>query len=232
VDVILARVTEHPAPEATTRSRPGGRTARVSERVLDSAVELIAQHGAAAVTCDAVARLAGTSRATVYRKWPQRDDLLRAALMRFAEDSVSAPDTGDIRSDLVELLCTISDTLATPTGRAIINASLMADDSDPIRQLGQDVSQTRLAALQGRIDSAVTSGQLPPVDVSFLKHPGLRTTGWRNASAIGRTCAVTAPRGTRRGGRSPGRTCGRRGGRDRFSGSSWSRRCSQSQRPT
>jgi AcrR family transcriptional regulator len=140
----------------------------VSEQVLTATVELIAQQGVAAVTYDAVAKLAGTSRATVYRKWPERDDLLKDALMRFAESSVSAPDTGDVRSDIVEFLCAISDTLATPIGRAIINASIVADLDDPIRRLGSDVLQARLGALQHRIDAAVESGELPPVDASFL----------------------------------------------------------------
>ena len=140
----------------------------MSEQVLGATMELIAQHGVAAVSYDTVAKLAGTSRATIYRKWPQRDDLLRAALTRFAETSVAVPDTGDIRSDLVELLCMAGDMLATPVGRAIINASFMAGDNDPIRQLGQDVLQTRLAVLQIRIDSAVACGELPPLDVPFL----------------------------------------------------------------
>ncbi|WP_432827468.1 TetR/AcrR family transcriptional regulator [Dactylosporangium sp. CA-092794] len=154
--------------EATPRTRPGGRTARVSEQVLDATVELIARHGVAAVTYEAVAKLSGAGRATLYRKWPQRDDLIRAALLRFAEMSVFAPDTHDIRADLVELLCGIGDTLATPVGRAIINASITAADDDPVRQLGQEVLQARLAVLQRRIDGAVASGQLPAMDVPFL----------------------------------------------------------------
>ncbi|MCC5033470.1 TetR/AcrR family transcriptional regulator [Streptomyces sp. WAC 00631] len=161
-------MTQEPGSGVRARSRPGGRTARVSEQVLDATVELIARHGVAAVTYDAVAQLAGSSRATVYRKWPRRDDLLRAALTRFAEVSVSVPDTGDVRSDLVELLCAIGGILATPTGRAIINASITADDDDPIRALGLEVLRTRLAVLEARIAGAVEAGELPPTDASFL----------------------------------------------------------------
>lgn len=154
--------------EGERRSRPGGRTARVSEQVLAATVELIARHGVAAVTYDAVAKLAGTSRATVYRKWPERDGLLRDALMRFAEESVAVPESGDLRADIVEFLCAISDTLVTPTGRAIINASIVSDADDPIRQLGREVLEARLGVLQQRIDAAVRSGELPPVDAPFL----------------------------------------------------------------
>ncbi|HEX7659950.1 MAG TPA: TetR/AcrR family transcriptional regulator [Pseudonocardiaceae bacterium] len=156
------------APEAAKRSRPGGRTALASERVLNATVELIARHGAAAVTYDAVAKLAGASRATIYRKWPRRKDLLRAAITRFADSSVDVPDTGDIRADLVVMLRMVGDTLATPLGRAIVNASMSFDDDDPVRQAGQDVHQERLAALQVRIDRAVARGELPAVDAEFL----------------------------------------------------------------
>lgn len=140
----------------------------MSEQVLAATVELIARHGVAAVTYDAVAKLAGTSRATVYRKWPERDGLLRDALMRFAEESVAVPESGDLRADIVEFLCAISDTLVTPTGRAIINASIVSDADDPIRQLGREVLEARLGVLQQRIDAAVRSGELPPVDAPFL----------------------------------------------------------------
>ncbi|MFI1993742.1 TetR/AcrR family transcriptional regulator [Actinoplanes sp. NPDC020271] len=152
----------------TPRTRPGGRTARVSEQVLEATVELIARHGVAAVTYEAIAKLSGTGRATLYRKWPQRDDLIRSALLRFAETSVRTRDTHDIRADLVDLLCDIGDTLATPVGRAIINASVTAADDDPVRHLGQEVFEARLAALQERIDAAVASGQLSAMDVRFL----------------------------------------------------------------
>jgi len=131
-------------------------------------VELIASVGAAAVTYDAVAKRAGTSRATVYRKWPRREDLLRAALVRFAEASVSVPDTGDLRADVVEMLCMIGDTLATPVGRAIISASMTAGDDDPLRQLSREVQQARHSGLRERIESAVATGDLPPLDVRFL----------------------------------------------------------------
>lgn len=131
-------------------------------------MELIAERGVAAVTYDAIARAAGTSRATLYRKWPQRDDLLREALTHFAETAAAVADTGDIRADIVELLCMLGDTLATPVGRAIINASIMAGEDDPLRQLGRDVLQARLAALQVRVDRAVACGDLPPLDVPFF----------------------------------------------------------------
>jgi len=136
--------------------------------VLTATVELIAARGVAAVSYDAVAKLSGSSRATIHRRWPRRDDLLRAALTRFAQDSVAVADTGDLRRDLTALLCTIGDTLATPIGRAIINASVTAGEDDPIRLLGRDVLQERLGLLETRVGTAVAAGEIAATDVGLL----------------------------------------------------------------
>lgn len=153
-----------PAPT----SRPGGRTARVTDRILAATVDLIGAGGVSAVTYEAVARASGSGRATIYRKWPDREDLVREALQRFAEASVSVPDTGDVRADVVDFLESIARTLASPAGRAIINASVVGADDDPIRRLGRDVLQARLGALQTRLDRAAATGDLPALDASFL----------------------------------------------------------------
>ncbi|CCH89189.1 Transcriptional regulator, TetR family [Modestobacter italicus] len=68
-------------------------------------------------------------------EWPDRDDLLRDARVRFAETSVAVPDTGNLDADVVELLCAPpGDTVATPIGRAIITAALTARHNDPLRR--------------------------------------------------------------------------------------------------
>lgn len=150
------------------KPRPGGRTAQATERILEATVQLIGQHGAAAVSYDAVARKAGASRATLYRKWPDRVDLLRDALLRYAEAAVSVPDTGNLRSDLIAFVISIGKTLRDPLGRALVHASFARDEEDPTRQLGREVQRARIEAFRTRVDAAVRSGELPTVDVHFL----------------------------------------------------------------
>ena len=56
-------------------------------------------------TVDAVAERAGTSRSVLYRRWADRTDLLEAALgLELRRDRVPAPDTGNLRDDMIELL--------------------------------------------------------------------------------------------------------------------------------
>ena len=57
------------------------------------------------MTIDAVAVRAGTSRAVLYRRWPNKQELVLAALKHeAAKDVVVAPDTGSLRGDVIALL--------------------------------------------------------------------------------------------------------------------------------
>lgn len=54
--------------------------ARNRERLLDAAKSLIEQHGARAVTMDAVAQAAGVGKGTVFRRYTSREGLMAAVL--------------------------------------------------------------------------------------------------------------------------------------------------------
>jgi AcrR family transcriptional regulator len=66
-----------------------GRAAALVGRVLDATYDEVAEHGLGALTVEAVAVRAGSSRATVYRHFPGgRDELLRAAYARAGEQLI------------------------------------------------------------------------------------------------------------------------------------------------
>src|SRR6478672_2503349 len=60
------------------RGRP--RDTDADSRVLRACVELLTELGAEATTMSAVIERSGVARATVYRRWPNREALLIAAL--------------------------------------------------------------------------------------------------------------------------------------------------------
>ena len=63
------RTSEQPGP---TRSRPGGRSARVRAGVLAAARELVAEQGYEPVSIEQIAARAGVHKTTVYRRWPTK----------------------------------------------------------------------------------------------------------------------------------------------------------------
>jgi AcrR family transcriptional regulator len=77
----------------------------LEEALLDAAWQELTDRGYDEMTIDAVAVRAGTSRAVLYRRWPNKQELVLAALKHeAAKDVVVAPDTGSLRGDVVALL--------------------------------------------------------------------------------------------------------------------------------
>lgn len=77
------------------------------EEILDAALTLLAQVGYDRLTMDAVAAEARASKATLYRRWPQKATLVVDALLQ-SRNALQLPeiDTGSLRDDLIASSCT------------------------------------------------------------------------------------------------------------------------------
>ncbi|MBB4686791.1 TetR/AcrR family transcriptional regulator [Amycolatopsis jiangsuensis] len=149
-------------------SRPGGRTARVRERILDATVQLVGRHGLAGLRYDELAELAGVHKSSVYRNWPERETLVSEALLRYAAETAVLTDTGDLRRDLIEFLIDLAATLDTPTGRAVQSAALTGHENPNVARAVAAVFEQRLEVMRTRVEVAVERGELPPVDAYFF----------------------------------------------------------------
>ncbi|MFB9832825.1 TetR/AcrR family transcriptional regulator [Actinoallomurus acaciae] len=87
------------------RPRAGAtRRGRVPDQVVHRAVlEELLSVGYAGLTLDRVAQRAGTARATLYRRWPDKRRLIADAVAGALPPLEAPPDTGDVREDL--LIC-------------------------------------------------------------------------------------------------------------------------------
>jgi AcrR family transcriptional regulator len=148
--------------------RPGGRNAHVRAQILSATAELVARDGIAGFRYEEVAEIAGVHRASVYRNWPNRDDLVADALLQHAEELASIADTGDLRRDLVDYLVALASGLDTPFGQALVLATHPTHENPVVRQAVARVLKERGAALRRRVKLAVDRGELPPVDSAFL----------------------------------------------------------------
>jgi AcrR family transcriptional regulator len=79
---------------------------------------VLADVGYAGLTMDAVALTAGVSKATIYRRWPSKADLLVSVIDTASDDTLAIPDTGSLRDDLVALLSALAGVLTGPGGSA------------------------------------------------------------------------------------------------------------------
>ena len=73
--------------------------------LLEAAWAELAEHGYGALTFEAVAQRAGTSRTVVYRRWATKRELTEAAIGFVGRrDKATAPDTGSLREDMLTVL--------------------------------------------------------------------------------------------------------------------------------
>jgi AcrR family transcriptional regulator len=92
-----------PGTAAEHERRPGRpRRVEVDEAILAAAVRLLAEHGYGGVTMEGVASEAGVGKATLYRRWPSKTDLILDAIRSLKPD-IGHPDTGSTRQDLIEI---------------------------------------------------------------------------------------------------------------------------------
>ena len=79
------------------------RVVETRRRVLDAARRLIIEEGQESVTPSRLADEAGVSRSTVYRQWPDPEDIVLEAI---GDDTQRPPcePTGDLREDLTRYL--------------------------------------------------------------------------------------------------------------------------------
>src|ERR1700742_5297731 len=71
--------------------------------ILAVTLRLLQEHGYDGLTVDAVANAAHASKATVYRRWPSKAELVLAAFIEGVRQIAVAPNTGTLRGDLLQL---------------------------------------------------------------------------------------------------------------------------------
>jgi AcrR family transcriptional regulator len=89
---------------AVAERRPGRpRSEQAEQAIIDAALELFGERGVDGVCVEAVAARAGVGKATIYRRWSSKEDLLIAALGSL-KSPMPEPRGESVRDDLVQML--------------------------------------------------------------------------------------------------------------------------------
>lgn len=100
--MIEAVSASQDTPPSPGRGRGRPRDPRADEAILEAAAAVLAECGGHGFSVDAVAARAGVGKATIYRRWPSRAQLLLETA-HLAAPEIPDPDTGSVREDLVRL---------------------------------------------------------------------------------------------------------------------------------
>ena len=152
------------------RQRPrveGGR----EEEILDATVAVVAELGYDRLTMDAVATAAKASKATLYRRWSTKAELVVDAISRakgcpMPEDV----DTGSLRGDLVSMACCdggFTDEMPMSVVAGLLTA--LHRDADLQKAFRERFLAPRNELTNKVYERAVRRGEIAPdVDVALL----------------------------------------------------------------
>jgi len=162
--------TAVPGAEHAPKRRGRPRDPSTDEHIVAAAAELMLSRGFDKMTVDDVATRAGVGKATVYRRWPSKDDLAVAAMEQVYGVEVPEPDTGSVEDDLRlcyrEVLSSVSSTAGRDLLRASITESLR---DDRIAGLYREASQRREALTRRTLRRAIDRGEVrPDADLDVL----------------------------------------------------------------
>ncbi|CDR09953.1 TetR/AcrR family transcriptional regulator [Streptomyces iranensis] len=140
------------------------RGAALEKALLDAAWEELMDTGYARFTMDAVVKRAGTSPPVLYRRWSNRDELVRAAIVHTLKESrLDVPDTGSLREDILTLMREIN---STRVQFITIMSMRLADyhqetGNSPV-DLRDPLATGRAEALDALFGRAVDRGEIKP----------------------------------------------------------------------
>src|SRR5690606_32861202 len=105
------------------------RAGSVDERIFTATLELLRGRGPLAVSVEAVAAASGVAKTTIYRRYENRDALLRAAV-RSATTAVEIPPDLSTKDTVRWVLRHARDTIEHVVGRGTVAAVLANEDPE------------------------------------------------------------------------------------------------------
>jgi len=157
--------------------RPGRpRSERAEHAILDATLDAIGEYGVDGVRCEDVAARAGVGKATLYRRWTGKEDLLIAA---FASLKTPLPEpAGDsVREDLIAMIDVMATDAQDP--RYARQFALLHGEGERYPRLvaryKEQVVEPRRELIRSVLRRGVVTGELRPdtdIEIAMLALTG------------------------------------------------------------
>ena len=167
---------DSPGPAGRPR-RPGRpRSEQADRAIIDAALCVFAEHGVEGLCIEKVAAKAGVGKATIYRRWPNKEELLLAA---FGSLKSPYPEPGGVcvRDDLVAMLTVMCVDKADPRKARRYELLLGEGEKYPrlMARYKETVVEPRRDIMRTVIRRGIEAGELRPdtdVEVALLALTG------------------------------------------------------------
>jgi AcrR family transcriptional regulator len=146
---------------SAVRSIGRPRDERADRAILDATLELMAKAGTSDLRMDDVASRAGVGKATIYRRYRSKGELITAAVAGLVSE-IHVPDRGSTRADLLALMRSAVEVYRGSMEAAVMPSLVEAMNRDTeLAQLVRDgFLARRRAALSAVFDRAIARGDL------------------------------------------------------------------------
>ena len=149
---------------AAVARRPGRpRSEQADRAIIDAALSLFAESGPEGLCIERVAARAGVGKATIYRRWPGKEDLLLDAIAAL-KTPLPEPAGRSAREDLVALLGAMCEETADPR-RARQFALLLGEGAKYPRLMArylETVVEPRREVIRTVLRRGIATGELRP----------------------------------------------------------------------
>lgn len=156
-------------PRSGRSGRP--RNPDTDAAILTAALEEFSEQGHEGMTVEAVAIRAGVGKATIYRRWASKDDLVIAAVEWMMTTATELPHSGNLKEDLIALVGGACRLMRSSMAGAIFPR--MAGEVAGRTPLGlryvKSIIAPRRAVVRGLLAGGIATGQLrSDVDIELM----------------------------------------------------------------
>lgn len=132
--------------------------------ILRAAIDVLAEEGFDGMTIDMVATRAKAGKATLYRRWPSKAELVLDAIgcMKSADLSPDRlPDTGTLRGDLIGMITPRTAEDAERRMRVMAGvAALLSREPELTEAASAVLMSPRIVAIRGLLERALARGEI------------------------------------------------------------------------
>lgn len=150
-----------PATVLSHLGRP--RDSKREVAIAEATIDLIQEVGYERCTIEAIAHKARVSKATIYRRWKNKQEVIANAVSRHAFCQTPAINTGNLRDDLVELLLAKVKVLKGPDGSVIASIMTAAKvDPELEKAIPNSIRDSEKQMHEVILERAIARGEISP----------------------------------------------------------------------
>lgn len=153
-------MTEHPHVTAEEPRRGRPRDPGRDEAIIEATIDVLVSDGYDRLTMDHVAARAGVGKATLYRRWPSKAELVIDA-MAALKPSIDAIDSGSLDGDIAAMVAASCTPSSQRTMQVMVSiCSAIPRESELLTAFRTRFTEPRIARITAMLQRARERGEL------------------------------------------------------------------------